>query len=187
MQRPREKRSGCVIALMILAGIAVVAILLAGVGIYMFLQTDEGKRFYDSFFDSASLSIKATRGPGVDALHGIGCELPMILTIGEWQRLESSVADLSNESAEITVDEDVAGVPLVQCYGTASVEELPSCDDLALTYIGALETPPERFIVLAYFEDKQEGTDQLVCTGYYDDAGARIGDLGSNFSFVPVQ
>ena len=185
MDKPREKRSGCVIALMVLAGLAVVAIVLVAVGIYLFLRTDEGKRIYASLSDSASLSLKATRGPGIKELHAIGCETPMILTIGEWRRLESSMASLANESSEFDVADDVVDVPLVQCYASRAFEGLPSCDDLATTYAGAIESPPERFIVLAHVEGEEEESGEIVCTGYYDASGARIGDLGENFTLVP--
>lgn len=187
MDKPREKRSGCVIALMVLAGFAAVAIVVAAVGIYFFLQSEEGKRFYASFSDSAALTLKATRGPAVLALHAMGCETPMVLTVGEWTRLESSFAALADESPETAVADDVADVPLVQCYGTGSVDLLPACDDLALTYAKAIESPPPRFIVLAFNEGGEGKEDEIVCTGYYDASGARIGELGESFTFVPVQ
>ncbi|MDX1433063.1 MAG: hypothetical protein R3286_11515 [Gammaproteobacteria bacterium] len=185
MEKPRQKRSGCVIALMIFAGLAAVAVVVAAIVIYLFLQTEEGKRFYASFTDSAALTLKATRGPAVLALQGVGCETPMVLTVGEWTRLESSFATLAHEESETQVADDVADVPLVQCYGTGSIDALPACDDLALTYAKASESAPPRFIVLAFNEGDAGEEDQIVCTGYYDATGARIGELGRNFTFIP--
>lgn len=185
MAEPREQRSGCIIGLMILAGLAVVTIVLAAVGGYYFLQTDEGKRIYESFTDSASLALKATRGPGVQALHAIGCETPMILTVDEWLRLESSMARLADESSDNSAAEAVASIPLVQCYGTGHTDALPACDDLAAAYVKAVSSPAPRFIVLTSNEQEKDQPNEIVCTGYYDATGARIGDLGEGFAFIP--
>ncbi len=186
MAESKKKPSGCLIAILVVVGLIVALV----VAVYLVVKSDRGQEF----FAALDVAMEAHQAPGTDAMRGIGCESPMVMTVAMMASTATGVLggfdfqgefdDTSKSFVEAT--KDVANEIVLVCHAESSGNEksigrnAPGCAALASAYAKAVIDGPERVIVMA---QKSDGSGE--CGGYYGRDGKRLGGIGKDFSFVP--
>ena len=166
-------RSGCLTAIYVLFGVGVLVLVIGGATAYFFLQSEEGQKIVTTAKRGLELVAAASNAEGTEELRDAGCEVAMIDSA-------DSVIDviaplLSDENAkyemqsslEAQVGRDLEGLVLVFCTVPQFLQDAPECTDLARTYGGAVEFPPDDFAVIV----AQQGQDSPLCSGIYTPGG----------------
>ena len=100
---------------------------------------------------------------------------PLITEEDRWDSFLPPTPLLSDENAryemqsslEAQVGRDLEGLVLVFCTVPQFLQDAPECTDLARTYGGAVEFPPDDFAVIV----AQQGQDSPLCSGIYTPGG----------------
>jgi hypothetical protein len=155
---PKKRMSGCVIALVV---VAAVAVLVVAVGIYVLwraVSTPEGKRVAKIVGDTAQIMFKAQSAAGASEVRRKGrCEQAYVITGEDMGKLGADFSDAASPT----------GRALVMCQVTFLMEP-PSCEELARTYADTVH-PPKRFDVIV---KKASGT-KTVCQETFERDGTR--------------
>jgi hypothetical protein len=128
-QRAKKSSKGCLTALMIVAGLALVVCLSGGVFLWRAAQNPEFQKVMGAVGQGAKLMIKGTKAPGTDALRAAGCDQALALSLDEMMAVVAGLVD--------------AGAPADQLSGVAVVCQVrtavgaPSCAALAKAYAAA--------------------------------------------------
>lgn len=183
MAELKKKRSGCLTALLVVAGIGVVTIVALVVAGYFIVKSERGQEFFDAI-ESAE---KSSQAPGTDAMRDIGCKEPSVMTVGGLMSMTNGLIGGFIDDAQDDFDKalkdvsaGLADVIVVMCVREPSGSEVPECSALASAYAEAVADGPERVIVMAGNSDEDS-----QCDGYYDRDGKRLGGVGKNLVFVP--
>lgn len=174
---PTKKRSGCLVALYVLFGIGLLGIVVGGIAIWAFLQTEEGQKVWKVARDGAEWVVAASQAPGTEQLREAGCEGAMVSDAGsaldifmtlipEAEKQEQVKEELAREAGEGNLDE----LLMVVCtLGRFTVSE-PGCAELARTYASGVDAPPDSFFVIVM----KQGQDAPSCQGIYDAEGTLL-------------
>jgi hypothetical protein len=173
-EQPPRKRSGCLVALYVLFGIGLFIVVAGGIGIWVFLQTEQGQKVMQVAKSGAEWITVASTAPGTEELRGAGCETAMVgnagsaldvfmILIPEEEKQAELREQLSMQAGEGNLDD----LLLVICTLPRFTVSAPACEDLARTYSSAVEDEPDSFYVMVM----QQGQDAPTCQGIYDPDG----------------
>jgi hypothetical protein len=162
---------GCLIAFGILAGLALLCLVFAGVGGYAVWQSDGVQRGVRVVREVYNLTVEAQGSPGAAELRAAGCDQSAVFTPAMMDRMEELMEEMnqgnSNTRAQATFPEEIRGMPLVSC-GIRGGRVL-DCGELARAYGEAVPGTVE----LAITVSNQSGN---VCQGIYDPEGQLLSD-----------
>lgn len=134
---PKKKNSGCLIAVLVVLGVALVGVVAAGVGVYQFSQSEEGKKAFEIVGESWRVQAEARDAPGVEELKAAGCTQAMVMD------LSRLVALMDEEDAEPALPEDK---PFTMVSCTTRSETL-SCEDVRAVYLAAAPPPQGPYLI----------------------------------------
>jgi hypothetical protein len=154
-------RSGCLIALYVVLGLAVLILLAGGLGVWVFLRSETGQKVWRTVTAGVTLTREATRAPGTDALRAGGCSQALVVPTGR-------VVELLGEFVpEVRTGGRDAGAfgeqTVVLCQVDTGDAMPPDCAEVARVYAGAAPAAPERFGVVV----QVRGQRNAVCQGSY--------------------
>lgn len=180
-----RQRSPFVTLLYFLLGLMFVVALVGGVGLYLFLRTDQGKKILEVARQGSALLSEAAVAPGTSELREIGCETALVVPAGKivelFGQLEPQVRMGELERGFVSVGRLSAGTPVVFCAQKRGQAGTPDCASAARAYASAVKPPPERFAILM---TPRRG-DLAGCSGIYAPDGARVADLPNPDSSDP--
>ena len=165
---PRAKRSGCVTALFIVAGIAGVLLITVVVSTWLFFRSDTGQRVVGLAREGINMGRAATNAPGTEVLRANGCTEARVMSM-------ERMFDLLGEIAPgVTNDPDAQrfGRRLVVCE-VPSADSGPDCAQVARLYGDAVADAPERFTVAV----QQGSRRNPSCQGIYGRDGTLLEPL----------
>ncbi|MBI1947539.1 MAG: hypothetical protein HYS27_17745 [Deltaproteobacteria bacterium] len=147
--KPKQKMSGCMLAVIIVGGLALLFAIGIVVTVVAVLRTPEGS----AVVDLMTTSIAAQKGPGADALRAQGCQSIGVLPV-------AALNDIAARADAGPVIPDVA-TAMVSCFSPPADR---TCPPLAAAYVAA-ERPsgPIRFAIVDGEHDR--------CAGYFDASG----------------
>ena len=157
----RKKRSGCLVALAIVAGIAVLGLVVGGL-LLVKLARDVGLTGSD-FNAIAQETKRSTMAPGYDEVSRLNCTA-YIIDAATMPRLLDLYRNL-----EFRVEQPVDVNTIVECDGMLLFDP-PSCDSVAHAYVNALggkAASPFRVVVV---DTKRE----VACNSKYGEAGVLV-------------
>ena len=160
---PKKGMSGCIIALLVLAGVVVIGVALVAFGAWRVYSSPEGQKLAKVVGDSAKLAEEARSAPGTAELRKSGCQEAMVM---DTARMEALVRDFADASAP----KRAPGSPdkLVVCQ-VGSLGKTPACDSVARTFVGAAP-PSSPFRVQVQVQGKSKAT----CEGNYAKDGTAL-------------
>jgi hypothetical protein len=164
---PLRKKSnrGCFIALAVVGGIGFVVVGAAGVGIYLFAHSTQGKQVLGTIGDMAELAVDAQHAPGAKEVAALGCDTAMAMDMDKMQRIMKERFDASASTLP-------AFSVMVVCQ-VGMLGKAPSCEDVASTYLAAAGPPARGFVASV----QRGGHSQPLCSTLYDPAGTKVKDL----------
>lgn len=151
------------IALIIFGGILLVGGIGVGVAVYAFVQSDIGQTTIKVVGATKHLMDKGMNAPGAAQVRARGCDQAMVLDAHDFDELMEAFNDGG------LPDGGMGDGLIVTCqvnYGHPP----PSCDDLAKTYVGAVGTASNDFVVSVQIQ----GNNTPVCREEYDRTGAPL-------------
>ncbi len=163
---PPAKKSGngCLIALAIVGGLAVLTVAGIGVGVWHFAGTTEGKRIFGAIGEGAKLIAEGQSAPGAAEVRDLGCDQGLVLDVDRFAKLlEHSDAPASHLSFST----------LVICQVGAFHGDPPTCDQVASTYRAAVGTVARPFGATV----TRGGGRGEICSALYDVNGNKVRDL----------
>ena len=177
MNEPPSQRSPFLTMLYFLVGLGGVLLLIGGIGLYMFLRTEEGQRILKLAREGSMLLAEAATAPGTDELRSIGCETALAAPAGKLAELFRQI-DPEGQGGEVGEGFLAAGglaaeTPVIFCSQKPGQAGTPDCSSAARIYASVLEPQPERFVVLV----APRRADLAGCSGIYAPDGTRVADL----------
>ena len=162
----RKRTSGCLIAVLIVLGCGVVAVIGCGFLAWRLASSTDGQRVVKMVGDSASIMYRAQSAPGAKEVRRAGnCDQAFVLTAADVAKLANDARNLADGG----VDADSESAPgLVTCQ-VGVFWTPPTCDLLARTYADAAH-PAGRFVI----EVKKAGGLQSVCQVTFERDGSRL-------------
>jgi hypothetical protein len=158
---PAKKGSnGCLIALAVAAGIALVACLIGGAALWKVSQNPEIKRAMNAAGKGIKLVTKGASAPGAAEVKALGCQQAFVLDATEMFDLLDEFVD--GGSAEDRTE--FAGM-MIFCQTRSTG---PSCEQIATTYAKAA-APAEPFMVTVSKASGAKG-----CEAKFTPSGAPI-------------
>ena len=161
---PKKKMSGCAIALIIVGGIFVVLVIAAGIGLAVFLRSDTGRKVFDVVDKTGKAVSKGINAPGTKEVRAAGCPQAIVLDMAD---MAGIVDDFIDAGAGRT------GIPdelMVLCQGNFG-DKLPSCDEVAKAYVGAVGMADKPFTVSV----RRQGNNHALCEVKYSMSGENQG------------
>ncbi len=173
---PRQ-RSPFVTFLYFLLGLGGVLLLVGGVGLYLFVRTDQGKKMVTVFREGTALLAEAALAPGTGELRGIGCETALVVSAGKIVDLFRQL-DPEGKAGEVgqgflAVGDLATDTPVVFCQQKRGQAGTPDCASAAKVYASVTSPPPARFVVLM----APRSGDLAGCSGIFGPDGTRLADL----------
>ena len=171
-RRPRpkgQKNQGCLIAVLILVGLIVVCMVVAGVVVYRLSQDPEVRKVFTAAREGLSVYVEARSAPGTEQMRSLGCRQAMAVDLKRLSLLINEARD--DEEAPVDI-EDVASPFLYCIVGWRS--EL-TCEQLTQAYVRAVPTAPEKMLVQIMVEKLPEAEQR--CAGTYSRAGEMLEPL----------
>lgn len=159
-----KKTSGCVVALLVVLGLALVLCLGGGVALWVAARSDTGKQVMDAIDKGVKLAEKGVNAPGAAEVRAAGCPQAVVLDTKEMVGLVAGFIDGGLKADEL-------GGAMVLCQGPFGAE-LPECDALAPVYAKAA-SPAEPFVV----EVKKQGQSKASCQRRYRPDGTFLEDV----------
>ena len=164
---PRKGRSGCLTALYIVLGLGVAAMLLGGIGLWVFLRSETGQKLVGGVRGSITLLSEAARAPGTPELRAAGCSQALVLPMRRMRELFGDIASGDTDGSEPAH----AGDTVVFCQITSSESSNLDCGEVARIYTETVKDAPERFVVTV------QGGSSQQCQGRYARDGSLIESL----------
>ena len=164
--QPRKQKgsSGCLLALGIVGGIALVLALVVGVLVWRVLRSETAQEVIGFIGDASQVTQKALNAPGAAELRKAGCDEAMVMDLADFVRLANRHfrRDGGLPSAK-------AEGRMVTCGLAAGSSKTLPCDEVARTYVVALGgAAGARFTVLV---QRLVGGRPRLCEGEYDETG----------------
>jgi len=173
---PRQ-RSPLLTFLYFLLGLGAVLAFVAGVGLYLFLRTEQGEKILTIARQGSALLAEATLAPGMDELRSIGCETALAVPAGKivalFRQLEPEGRKGEVEEGFLSVGGLDADTPVIFCAQKSGQAGTPDCASAGKVYASVQATPPARFVVLM----APRRGDLAGCSGIYAPDGTRLADL----------
>jgi len=173
---PRQ-RSTFLTFLYFLLGLGAVLAFVAGVGLYLFLRTEQGEKILTIARQGSALLAEAKLAPGMDELRSIGCETALAVPAGKivalFRQLEPEGRKGEVEEGFLSVDGLDADTPVIFCAQKSGQAGTPDCASAGKVYASVQATPPARFVVLM----SPRPGDLAGCSGIYAPDGKRLADL----------
>ena len=161
--KKKKKGGGCAVALMVLAGIAVIGLLGVGIAVAKLMSTPEGKQIWKAASGTMRLVQEAQNAPGAKevAKQG-GCQQALVMDMDKMAELVENFTPDSGARENIRdMDEKTMVTCQVGFAGTA-----PTCEQIARIYVDAAHpTAPFRVTV------QQQGASKAKCDRSYDEKG----------------
>lgn len=159
------KRSGCVIALMVMG--ALLALVCVGSSIAMFLaaRSDTGKKIFAAVGQGVALAEKGVNAPGAEELRQAGCPQSLVMDMKEAMKLAELFLDGGVK------DTDDMDYLMAACSGKYG-DTLPTCEALAPVYAKAVPSTRE-FVI----EVKINGKQKPECRQRYSGDGTFIAEM----------
>jgi hypothetical protein len=172
-----NQRSPFVTFLYFMLGLGAVLLLVGGVGIYLFLRTEQGQRVLTIAREGGALLAEAAMAPGTGELRSIGCETALVVPAGKIVDLFRQL-DPEGKAGEVgegflAVGGLAGDTPVVFCSQRRGQAGTPDCTSAAKVYASTQVPPPARFVVLMA---PRQG-DLAGCSGIFAPDGTRLGDL----------
>ncbi len=160
---PKKGMSGCIVALLVLAGVVVIGVVIVGYGAWRVYSSPEGQKLAKVVGESAKLAEEARTAPGTAELRKSGCQEAMVMDIARMEALGRDLADAAPaKRAPGSSDK------LVVCQ-VGSLGKPPTCDAVARTFVGAAP-PSSAFRVQVQVQGKSKAT----CEGTYAKDGTEL-------------
>lgn len=173
-QTTRKKgMHGCVVALLIFGGICLVGAIVAGVGAFAFVQSDVGQKAIRVVGEGKRLSDKGQSAPGAAELRAHGCDVALVLDGRDYDELNQLLEDASS-----IADSGVGDMKIIACQ-VQTGHPIPSCDDLAATYLAAVGGEAK----FGFAVNVQQNGSEPVCRSTYDAHGSLV---MSNVGLTPA-
>ncbi len=173
---PRQ-RSPVATFLYFVLGLGAVVGLVGGVGLYLFLRTEQGQKILTVARQGSALLSEAALAPGTSELRSIGCETALAVPAGKiadlFRQLEPAGRTSEIEERFLSVGGLDADTPVVFCAQRRGQAGTPDCASAAKVYASVLAPPPARFVVLM----APRRGDLAGCSGVYAPDGTRLADL----------
>ena len=169
-RRPKgQKNQGCLIAVLIVIGLLILCVVVAGVAIYRLSQDPEYQKVFTAMSEGVSVYVEARSAPGTDEMRALGCRQAMVVDL---KRLASLINEAKDDEEEpIEIGDAVS--PFLYCsVGWRS--EL-TCEQLIAAYVKAVPTAPEKMLVQIAVEQLSGG--EARCAGTYSRTGELIAPL----------
>ncbi|MCC6642923.1 MAG: hypothetical protein IT386_17315 [Deltaproteobacteria bacterium] len=170
-----QPRSAFLTLLYFVLGLGAVVALVGGVGLYLFLRTEEGKKVLAIAKQGSALLSEAAVAPGTHELRSIGCETALAVPAG---RILDLLRQIGSEARTDEITEGFVSVgglasetPVVFCAQEQA--GTPDCASAAKVYASVAGPPPARFVVLM----APRPGDLAGCSGIYGPDGSRLADL----------
>jgi hypothetical protein len=159
----KKSSSGCLIALAIVGGLAVLVMAVVGFGVWRFASSKEGKAIIGAVGEMATIVAEAQSAPGAAEVRELGCDQAMVLDLDRMVKIFKMLdAGAPHESYSV----------MVICQVGVLHGDPPSCDRVASTYRAAVNaTRPFAASVT------RSGSHGEVCSILYDAKGNRVRDL----------
>ncbi len=160
---PAKKTSGCLIALLVAGGLAVLLMLVGMFALWRAASSESGQKVMKAIGKGAQLASKGINGPGAQEVREAGCPEAFVLDMEEMMELIGLFSDGGTKSLGVGV--------MVTCQGTFG--QLPACDEVAKAYLTAKGLPPGDFVVMV--KTKNQKNEQ--CARRYSETGEDLGDF----------
>jgi hypothetical protein len=133
-----KKRSGCLIAVVIVGGLAGLVCLGSAIAMLVAARSDTGKKVFEAFDRGVKFAEKGITAPGAAEVRALGCPQAVVMDMKEAMRIAELFVDAGiKDDAELSM-------MMVSCsakYGDDKV--LPSCEEIAATYAKAVKSERE--------------------------------------------
>ncbi len=169
---PKKGMSGCLIALLVTGGVALLGAVAVAVAIYAFATSKVGKTTIKIIGESRKIAEKGMSAPGTPEIRALGCEQAMVIDMKDFAALMSDILDAGPDAG-------MDGL-MVTCQVRAGARP-PSCDDVATTYVRAVKSASSEFVVTV----QRPGDSKALCEATYDASGALIGSGGAGATARP--
>ena len=170
-----RQRSPFVTFLYFLLGLAAVLLLVGGVGLYLFLRTEQGQKILTLAREGTAILAEAATAPGTTELRDIGCETALAVQAGKivelFRQLEPAARADELGGGFLAAGGLAPETPVVFC--SQRQPGTPDCSAAAKVYAAAVASPPARFVVLM---TPRQG-DLAGCSGIFGPDGTRLADL----------
>ena len=162
-KKPSGCSSGCLVALLIVAGLSVIGALVGAFALYRAASSPDGQKVMKAIGKGATLAGKGINGPGAQEVRNAGCPEAFVLDMAEMMELIDLFADAGRKP-------QTTGV-MVMCQGAYG--ELPDCDTVAKAYAAAPGRPAGEFVVMV----KLKNVKKEQCVRRYSDSGEDVGEF----------
>lgn len=159
------KRSGCVIALMVIGALLALVCIGSGIAMFVAARSDTGKKIFAAVGQGVALAEKGVNAPGAEELRQAGCPQALVMDMKEAMKLAELFIDGGLK------DTDDMNYLMAACTGKYG-DTLPTCEALAPVYAKAV--PSEREFVI---EVKINGKQKPECRQRYAGDGTFIADM----------
>lgn len=155
---PAPKRNGCLIALMVVGGLAGLVCLGSSIAVFVAARSDTGKKIFSAIDQGVKLAEAGVNAPGAEELRAAGCPEAMVMDMKDAMAIAGAFFDGGLDDADLDYMS-------VNCQAPAgSKAELPSCEAIAEVYAKAV--PSERaFVVQVKRASQQKPQCQQQFTG----------------------
>lgn len=166
-QAPKKKMSGCLIALLIVGGLAGLVCIGSGVAVWMAARSETGKKLVSAIDQGVKLAQEGVNAPGAAELRAAGCPEALVMDMKAAMAIADTFIDAGFE------DDEQLDYISVNCSAPAgSKDPLPTCDELAPVYAKA--APSERDFVV---QVKRQGKQKPECSKQYSGDGEFLRDM----------
>lgn len=159
------KRSGCVIALMVIGALLALVCIGSGIAMFVAARSETGKKIFAAVGQGVALAEKGVNAPGAEELRQAGCPQALVMDMKEAMKLAELFIDGGLK------DSDDLNYLMAACTGKYG-DTLPTCEALAPVYAKAV--PSEREFVI---EVKINGKQKPECRQRYAGDGTFIADM----------
>lgn len=171
----KKKRSTFAVVMAVFGGAFLLFVIVAGIGLYLFFTSDEGKKVAGVMGEAMKMSKRAQNAPGTKELRARGCKQAMVMSLDDFRGIADAL------DASVPEKEDPGFGEMVIC-STNPWSEPPACDELARTYVGAVGPRNKPFFAMS----QKAGRSRPTCNVLYDPAGTRIQDFTDDPTGAPV-
>lgn len=160
--QPKKGMSGCLIAVLVLAGLVVVGVIVVAIGAWQVMSSPEGKKIARVIGEGSKMAEEARTAPGTKELRKAGCQEAMVF---DPTRMGDLIRELSDGGPP---KGDPGKEPRLIVCQVAPLGTPPTCDKLASTYVSAAQpTTPFQITV------QKQGGSKPKCAQAYTSTGAR--------------
>ena len=180
-RRSIQKKSGkgCLIAVAVAGGIAVLLGIAAGIFMYKFATSKEGRAVISIVGEGTDIAKESLTAPGTKELRDMGCATAAVLDMERMTKLVTRFVDAGRSNAS-----KLPFRMMVTCQPGSFSNTSPACDDVARTYVTAVGRAPGRFCAQVM---RQGGNNKPVCRKLYAADGTPLGDLHGAGGSAPVE